>query len=120
MTTVDEFITQKVPPEFHDVVSLVRRLMAEGAPDAAEKISYGMLMWVGRWPLAWISPTKKDITFGFRAGAYFDDPYGLLKGTGKHARHVKLKSVESVSIEALRHYIGRAVENDAEQSQEPG
>ncbi|CAN5761385.1 hypothetical protein BH23ACT12_BH23ACT12_12010 [soil metagenome] len=54
--------------------------MAECAPGAPEKFSYGMPMWVEKWPLAWISPTKKDITFGFRAGAHFDDPYGLLKG----------------------------------------
>ncbi|HEU4867099.1 MAG TPA: DUF1801 domain-containing protein [Actinomycetota bacterium] len=114
MTSVDDFIVQKVPPEFHDVVSLVRRSMAEGAPEATEKISYGMLMWAGRWPLAWISPTKKDITFGFRAGAYFDDPYGLLKGTGKHARHVKLKTVEAADQEALRHYIQQAVANEAD------
>jgi hypothetical protein len=114
MTTVDEFIAQKVPPEFHNVVALVRLLMAECAPDATEKISYGMLMWAGEWPLAWVSPTKKDITFGFRAGAYFDDPYGLLKGTGKHARHVKLKAVEAADQAALRHYIQQAVANEAD------
>ena len=114
MTTVDDFITQKVPPEFHEVVAMVRGLMAECAPDATEKIGYGMLMWAGRWPLAWVNPTKKDITFGFRAGAYFDDPYGLLKGTGKHARHVKLKTVEGANGEALRHYIGQALANEGD------
>jgi hypothetical protein len=114
MTTVDAFIAQKVPPEFHNVVALVRLLMAECAPDATEKISYGMLMWSGEWPLAWVSPTMKDITFGFRAGGYFDDPYGLLKGTGKHARHVKLKTVEAANQQALRHYIQRAVANEAD------
>jgi hypothetical protein len=113
MSPVDEFIAQKIQPEFHDVVALVRRLMAEGAPDATEKISYGMLMWAGNWPLAWINPTRKDLTFGFRAGAYFDDPYGLLKGTGKHARHVKLRTVEGVNLEALRHYIRQAAEDDS-------
>lgn len=119
MTTVDEFIAQKIQPEFHEVVALVRRLMAEGAPDATEKISYGMLMWAGNWPLAWINPTKKDITFGFRAGAYFDDAYGLLKGTGKHARHVKLRTVAGANQEALMDYIRQAVEDDARRSDEP-
>jgi hypothetical protein len=112
MTTVDEFVAEEVQPEFHEVVALVRRLMRELAPDATEKVGYGMPMWVGRWPLAWISPTKKDITFGLRAGAYFDDPYGLLKGAGKHARHVKLKTVEATNEEALRHYIKQAVDDD--------
>lgn len=74
MSTVDDYIAQKIPSEFHEVVAMVRGLMADGAPDATEKISYGMLMWAVRWPLSWINPTKKDITFGFRAGAYFEDP----------------------------------------------
>lgn len=69
MTTVNDYVAQKIPSEFHEVVAMVRRLMAECAPDATEKISYGMLMWVESWPLSWINPTKKDITFGFRAGA---------------------------------------------------
>ena len=112
MPTVDEFIQEKVPPRLHEVVAMVRQLMRECAPDATEKVSYGMPMWVAKWPLAWITPNKSYITLGFRAGVYFDDPYGLLKGTGKHARNVKLKTVADANTEALRHYIRQAVELD--------
>jgi hypothetical protein len=70
-------------------------------------------MWKGKWPLAWISPTKRDITFGFTYGAEFDERYGLLKGVGKHAKHVKIKKLADTNQDALRYYIRQALEHDA-------
>lgn len=113
MTTVEDFIEEKVPPELHAVVAMVRELMQAEAPDATEAVKYGLPMWSGRSPLAWISPAKGRITFSFTQGAYFDDPYGLLKGNAKHARHVKLRSVEDANLDALRSYVRQAVERDA-------
>jgi len=68
---------------------------------------YGM-----KKPLAWISPTRTSITLGFRQGAYFEDRYGLLKGRGKHARNVRMKTLKDVNKTALRSYIKQAVEVD--------
>ena len=110
--TVDEFVEHKVLPEFRDVVAELRRVMAECAPNAREMMSHGLPMWVDRSTLAWISPTKKDITFSFAFGAGFEDRYGLLKGDGKNARFVKVRSVGGVEPEVLRYYIAQAVERD--------
>jgi hypothetical protein len=70
-------------------------------------------MWKGKWPLAWVSPSKRDITFGFTYGVEFDDRFGLLKGGGKHARHVKIRKLTDANQEALRYYIQQAVERDS-------
>jgi hypothetical protein len=110
--TVDSFVKQKVPPELKPIVEAVRGLMREWAPKADEKISYGMLVWSGNLIFAWIIPTKKDLTFGFMQGAYFEDKYGLLRGTGKHARHVKLKQLEDVKATTLRYYVRQAMKID--------
>jgi hypothetical protein len=110
--TVDSFVKQKVPPALKPIVATVRELMREWAPKADEKISYGMLVWSGNLIFAWIIPTKKDITFGFMQGAYFEDKYGLLQGTGKHARHVKLKKLEDVQKTILRYYVRQAMKID--------
>jgi hypothetical protein len=112
MDPVDEFVAQKVLPEYHDIVAMLRALMRECAPDATERISYGLPMWIGKWTLAWISPNKQGITFGFTFGQEFDDPYGLLKGTGRHARHVKIRKLADADQDALRDYIGQALERD--------
>lgn len=113
MDAVDEFVKQKVLPEFHEIVTMLRELMRECAPHATEQIYYGLPMWKGKRPLAWISPTKRDITFGFTFGAEFDDRYGLLKGRGKHAKHVKIRKLADANEDALRYYIQQAVERDA-------
>jgi len=113
MDAVDDFVQQKVPPEFHDIVTMVRALMRECARSATEQISYGIPMWKGKGPVAWISPTKRDITFGFTYGAEFEDRYGLLKGKGKHAKHVKIRSLADADEDALRSYIRQALERDA-------
>lgn len=111
--TVDEFIKTKVLPEFHPVVAEIRKVMSVYAPDAQEIISYGIPAYRVKQIIAVISPTKKDITFAFSRGAEFEDRYGLLQGVGKVSKHVKMKKLADVNIEALRYYIQQALEFDA-------
>jgi hypothetical protein len=111
--TVDEFVKTKVLSEFHPVVAEIRALMKEYAPDAQEIISYGIPAYRVKRIIAVISPTKKDITFAFSRGAEFEDRYGLLQGVGKVSKHVKLKNLADMNIEALRYYIQQALEFDA-------
>ena len=110
--TVDEFVARKVVPEFRPVVAAIRKVMKESAPDAQEVISYGIPMYGLKRPLAWINPSKTGITFGFRQGASFADRYGLLRGTGKHAKHVRMRNLGEVNSPALRYYIRQALKLD--------
>ena len=110
--TVDEFIQDKVLPGVRPVVEVIRNLMKECAPEAQELISYGIPAYRRKRIIAVISPTKKDITLSFSRGNQFEDTYQLLRGVGKVSRHVKLKSVETANMEALRYYIRQAIEWD--------
>jgi len=109
---VDEFVQAKVLPELRPVVEMLRRLMAESAPDVEEIISYGIPAYRGNRIVAVISPTKKDITFSFSRGAEFEDQYGLLGGVGKVSKFIKVKDVSQVDEDALRYYIGQALALD--------
>jgi hypothetical protein len=110
--TVDEFVESKVLPEFRPVVAAIRSLMKEAAPGAKEVISYGTPMYIQNQTLAWITPNKKGITFGFMRGARFEDKYGLLRGTAKHAKHVKMKNLDQVNKAALKYYVKQALKLD--------
>src|ERR1700674_3827997 len=110
--TVDEFVKSKVLPEFRPVVAAIRTLMKENAPHAKEAISYGIPMYGLKKPLAWINPSKTGVTFGFREGASFEDKYGLLRGVGKHARHVRMKNLDQVNRPAFKYYIKQALKLD--------
>ena len=109
ITTVADFIKERVASEHKAVVAALRKLMKECAPDAREVITYGILAWKQDRILAVISPTKKDITLAFSRGAEFADKYGLLRGVGKVSKHVKLKSVADINRTVLRYYIKQAV-----------
>ena len=110
--TVDEFVRSKVRPEFRPVVAAIRSLMKQYAPTANEAISYGIPMYGLKKPIAWINPSKTGVTFGFREGANFEDRYGLLRGVGKHARHVRMKNLDQVNEPALKYYIKQALKLD--------
>ena|ERR1700716_1671089 len=115
--TVDDYVKTKVPPEHRETVAMLRALVRECAPDSEEVISYGMPVFkTGKVIFAWILGTKKDITFSFRAGKSLEDKFGLLRGVGKHARHIKLKSVDGVDKDVLRYYVRQALELDAKET----
>ena len=110
--TVDEFVESKVLPEFKPIVAAIRSVMKESAPGAREVISYGVPMYIQRTAVAWITPSKSGISFGFQQGAYFEDRYGLLRGAGKHAKNVRMRKLSDVNRPALKYYIKQALKQD--------
>jgi hypothetical protein len=59
----------------------VRELMHDGCPVAC----------VGDAPFGYVNAFTAHVNVGFFHGASLPDPAGLLEGTGKFMRHVKLK-----------------------------
>jgi hypothetical protein len=49
-----------------------------------------------------IMPLKAAVNFGLPRGAELPDPDGLLEGTGKRARHVKVANVAQAGAHGLR------------------
>lgn len=72
----------------------VRELVHDGYPTAC----------VDDAPFAYVGAFKAHVNVGFFHGAALRDPAGLLEGTGKRMRHVKLRPgavVDPASLEAL-------------------
>ena len=109
---VDGFIKQKVLPDHQALLRRLRRLMHEVAPGAKGTFSYGMPVWKASGIVAWMIPTRKDITLGFTRGRQFEDRYGLLRGVGKSARHIKLKKIQDVQKKVLAYYVKQALKLD--------
>ncbi len=112
--TVDEYVETRVLPQFQDVVARLRQLMRETAPDAEEAIGYGMPVYRKNRIFAWFTASQREITFAFARGTQFEDSYGLLKGSGRTSRHVKIKSLDGVNQEALVSYIRQALDLDTQ------
>lgn len=110
--SVEDFIVEKVLPDFWEVVEAIRLYMRELAPDAKEIMSYGVPSYRRKRIIAVISPTKKDITLAFSRGAQFEDRYNRLRGVGNKSKHLKFRTVDQVEKEILEYYVRQALELD--------
>jgi hypothetical protein len=73
----------------------VQELMHDGCPVAC----------VDDVPFGYVNSFKNHVNVGFFYGAVLQDPAGLLEGSGKRMRHVKLKPGSEVNTAALRNLI---------------
>jgi hypothetical protein len=69
----------------------VRELMHDGCPVACVEDA----------PFGYVNSFKSHVNVGFFYGALLDDPAGLLEGSGKRMRHVKLKPGLELNTQAL-------------------
>ena len=76
----------------------VRELLHDGHPTAC----------VSDAAFAYVNAFKAHVNVGFFRGAEIADPAGLLEGTGKFMRHVKLRPERDVDATALRELIETA------------
>jgi hypothetical protein len=110
---VDEYVRTRLPADQQEIFAVLRVLLSEHAPLAREVISRGSPAWQGQKLLAILSVSKTHLTLAFARGAEFEDRHGLLEGTGKTTRHVKLKELSDVDVDALVDYIEQAVTLDS-------
>jgi len=58
--------------------------------------------------VVYIGVYKKHINLGFYWGARMDDPEGILEGSGKRLRHIKIKSQADLGTPVIHDYLRRA------------
>ena len=76
----------------------IRELLHDGCPVAC----------VENAPFAYVNSFKSHVNVGFFYGAMLDDPAGVLEGSGKRMRHVKLKPGREINTASLRDLIDTA------------
>lgn len=76
----------------------VRELLHDGHPTAC----------VGGAAFAYVNAFRAHVNVGFFHGAELDDPVGLLEGSGKFMRHVKLQPGMPADAAALEKLIAAA------------
>jgi len=93
------------------IVEALRALVKKTDPQATEALKWGMPVFEDNGMLCYIAPMSNTVNFGFYQDASeFDDPNGLLEGTGKKMRHVKLRSAGDIQKALFTKWLRRAVE----------
>ena len=97
-------------PELRKVVRELRSFVKETVPGAKETVnSWGIPTFEAKDPFCFYMVGRNHVTFGFHYGNSLEDPEGLLEGTGKNIRHVKLRTVEDLKRKGLKGLIWAAV-----------
>ena len=95
----------------------LRRLVLRLDPEAVEVVRLGdraATYGVGPKKMSegycYILPYRSWVNLGFYRGAILDDTEGLLEGTGKNMRHIKIRSADEVDVPAVRKLIEASIE----------
>jgi len=112
--SLEEFLTS-YSPEVHQLVMTTRALVLEIIPQAIEQvdppskiIAYGFGLKYADL-ICVIAPYKSYVNLIFSQGAQLPDPQGLLTGTGKRARHVRIKTITDIDASGVRSLLEAAV-----------
>jgi hypothetical protein len=105
-TEVDRLLAEH-PPEQQAIERALRATIRQALPGAVEQVDFGnKLIAFGRSMkirglLFAIIAHKVHVNLQLADGALLPDPGGLVEGTGKRIRHVKIRSVADVSSPAV-------------------
>lgn len=110
-----EAVVAKHPPEVQKLASKARALVIEAMPGVLETVwpkqgvtSYGTGPKKMSDHFTFFLFNKGHLSFGFYFGAELPDPEGLLEGTGKSLRHVKVRSEDDLARPALKALLKKA------------
>ena len=87
----------------------LRGLIHEGVPNASESIKWGMPVYETDRLICAIRPGNGYVALQFYAsGTSLHDPDGLLEGSGRKMRHVKIRSKRDIKKKLFRSWLEQA------------
>jgi hypothetical protein len=95
----------KLPSQHAPVITALRALVLSVAPDAHEFVYHDALDYgppnSSFDPILYIATFRAHVNLGFFYGGEVRDPDGLLIGSGKRMRHIKIQSLQECMHPAL-------------------
>ncbi len=95
-----------------EVLEVLRQLVLDTAPGLRESIKWGNPCYSYKGNICYLSAERSHVKLGFFTGGHLADPEGLLEGTGKKMRHIKVRSVSDIRRNAFLDLIKDAVTLD--------
>lgn len=113
--TIDD-VFGGVPDDLKAIALALRELIIQTDPDTVESprpgdnaLSYGVGPKKMIEGYAYIAPQRGYVNLGFYHGAQLHDPLGMLEGTGKGLRHVKVRWLADVEKTGMQELVAAAV-----------
>lgn len=115
---IENFIQEKVLPEYRPLVEAFRDLIQKDFPELKEEMRggteayYGVPVYRLNHIVITLSPTKQGITFAFSEGKSFEDKYDILEGVGNKTLNIRLHKADEFDTEKMRYYVQQAIDID--------
>ncbi len=87
----------------------LRNMILEQVPDMDEVIKWKNLFYEKKGFVCAIVIHKDHVNLQFARGTEIDDPEGILEGTGKKIRHVKINNNKEINSDKLKNMVIEAV-----------
>lgn len=94
-----------VSEQNYEIVEAIRVLMRSTFETLSEEVKYGGILFTSGVQFAGIFAYKAHVSVEFGNGAKINDHFGLLEGSGKGRRHIKLMSVNQIKEKNLAQYL---------------
>ena len=107
--TVDSWLADLEPP-LRSVAGGLRRVILESGPDLLETIKWGNPAYEKGGLVCYLAATKSYVSLGFFNGAALTDLEGIIEGTGKKMRHVKVRNLSDILDARISSWVREAME----------
>ncbi len=109
---INEFLNdiQFQSPEYFEIITVIRKIFNDTAPDLVEEIKYGGLVFnLSNVLMGGVFPYSKHISIEFSFGAGLTDPDNILEGKGKKRRHIKIRQIQDIQDKQVEYFVGNAL-----------
>ena len=96
-------------PEKHQIALTLREEIKRLAETSEERVMYGGVLYYLEDSFCGIFSYKNHITLEFSKGYQFEDEAGVLEGSGKFRRHIKLKHLSDIRDKRPAVYLEQAI-----------
>jgi hypothetical protein len=107
--TFDLYLADR-PPAHRAILRALRAFVRRAEPGLVEAVKWGNGCWLADGaPIAYVYADADHVQFGFLKGASLRDPRGLLRGSARFVRHVKVRRVADIDRKAFGALLRQAV-----------
>ncbi len=93
------------------IVQEIRKVVRAIAPSVSERVMYGGVMFTDKMDFCGVFAYAEHVSLEFGRGCDLQDPHGVLEGSGKFRRHIKIKMLKEIKSKHLREYVASAHSN---------
>ena len=106
---VTEYIN-KTSTEQGGILNSLRQLIHETISGTTEDIKWGIPVFIKTKIFTYLRSTKNHVALGLYNIDRINDPNGLLEGTGKNMKHLKINKAEDIDEGLIKEWLKATVE----------